>query len=371
MIQVRHLTKNYGDKLALDDVGFTVDTCMTVGLLGLNGAGKSTLMNILTGYVGATSGDVALCGRSISEGGGSEAKRVVGYLPEQPAFYPDMRVCEHLNFVCRLKNFGKNKNERDAHIADVCRRAGVESVADRMIRNLSKGYRQRVGFAQALIGNPRVLILDEPTAGLDPSQIRETRKLIKDFGRDGVVVMSSHILQEARAVCDRIILLNKGRVVADGAPGRIAACIDADAGVRRVKIRVKGAPDQVAAALSGIRGINAFERKSDVEPGACDFLVSSRDGYDPRDEIFGAFAKNGLPIVMMAESTNTLEDMFLRLTGAEQDVDDVYDSGAEQDVIDAYDSGAEQNVIDVYDSGAEQDVVDAHDSGAGGAGGPI
>jgi len=214
MIQVTNLTKRYGDKTALDDISFSVGAGEVVGLLGLNGAGKTTTMNILTGYISATDGSVAIGGFDITSES-SKAKRLIGYLPEQPAFYPEIRVFEHLEFICGIKGVYKDKKERTEHIDDICSRVGITDVKKRMIRNLSKGYRQRVGFAQALIGNPKVIILDEPTAGLDPSQIVEIRSLIKECGEDSTVIVSSHVLSEIQAVCNRVIVINEGKLVAD------------------------------------------------------------------------------------------------------------------------------------------------------------
>jgi len=217
MVKAANLTKRYGDKTALDNVSFAVGAGEVVGLLGLNGAGKTTTMNILTGYISATSGDVSVGGFDIASQG-SNAKRLIGYLPELPAFYPEIRVSEHLDFICGIKGVYKDKKERAGHIDDVCARVGIANVKKRMIRNLSKGYRQRVGFAQALIGDPKVIILDEPTAGLDPSQIIEIRNLIMECGKDSTVIVSSHILHEIQTVCNRILVLNQGQLVADDTP---------------------------------------------------------------------------------------------------------------------------------------------------------
>lgn len=212
MIITEHITKRYGANTALDDVGFTIERGEAVGLLGLNGAGKSTVMNILTGYVSPSAGRALIGGYDIvSEP--VEAKRLIGYLPESPSFYSDMRVNEFLFFICGLKGVKKNRAER---VGEICERVGIGSVTGRLIRNLSKGYRQRVGLAQSLIGDPEVLILDEPTVGLDPSQIIEIRALIKSVGKNSTVIVSSHILSDIQAVCSRIIILDKGRIVADG-----------------------------------------------------------------------------------------------------------------------------------------------------------
>ena len=214
MIEVKNLTKNYSDKAALNNINFTIKPGQVVGLLGLNGAGKSTIMNIMTGYISATSGTVTIGGFDIlSES--KKAKQLIGYLPEQPAFYPEMKVNEHLDFICDLKGISKEKTKRREYLDDICKKTGISDEKKRMVRNLSKGYRQRVGFASALIGEPKVLILDEPTAGLDPAQIVDMRNLIMECGKESTVIVSSHILFEIGVVCDRILILNDGELIAD------------------------------------------------------------------------------------------------------------------------------------------------------------
>lgn len=222
MVEVANLTKVYGEKTAVDNISFSIGPGQVVGLLGLNGAGKTTTMNILTGYISATSGDVTIGGHNILTDG-EKAKRLIGYLPELPSFYPEMRVDEHLGFICDLKGVTKDPKEREEHIAGICVRTGISDVRKRMSRNLSKGYRQRLGFAQALIGDPKVIILDEPTVGLDPSQILEIRQIIKDCGKDSTVIVSSHILYEIGNVCDRVIILKEGKIAADDTPENLLA----------------------------------------------------------------------------------------------------------------------------------------------------
>ena len=213
MIEVSHLTKQYGNHLAVDDVSFTVADGQICGLLGPNGAGKSTIMNILTGYLSATSGQVTVVGHSLPEEADA-AKACVGYLPEQPPLYPEMTVQEYLTFAAELK--GVKKAERKEQVCRAARRTGLEAVLPRLIRSLSKGYKQRVGIAQALLGSPRLIILDEPTVGLDPAQVIEIRKLIRELGRAHTVILSSHILSEVQAVCQQILILSKGHLVAAG-----------------------------------------------------------------------------------------------------------------------------------------------------------
>ena len=213
MIEVSHLTKQYGNHLAVDDVSFTVADGQICGLLGPNGAGKSTIMNILTGYLSATSGQVTVAGHPLPEEADA-AKACVGYLPEQPPLYPEMTVQEYLTFAAELK--GVKKAERKEQVCRAARRTGLETVLPRLIRSLSKGYKQRVGIAQALLGSPRLIILDEPTVGLDPAQVIEIRKLIRELGRAHTVILSSHILSEVQAVCQQILILSKGHLAAAG-----------------------------------------------------------------------------------------------------------------------------------------------------------
>lgn len=220
MIEVSHLTKQYGNHLAVDDVSFTVADGQICGLLGPNGAGKSTIMNILTGYLSATSGQVTVAGHHLPEEADA-AKACVGYLPEQPPLYPEMTVQEYLTFAAELK--GVKKAERKEQVCRAARRTGLEAVLPRLIRSLSKGYKQRVGIAQALLGSPRLIILDEPTVGLDPAQVIEIRKLIRELGRAHTVILSSHILSEVQAVCQQILILSKGRLAAAGSLEELTA----------------------------------------------------------------------------------------------------------------------------------------------------
>ena len=220
MIEVSHLTKQYGNHLAVDDVSFTVADGQICGLLGPNGAGKSTIMNILTGYLSATSGQVTVAGHPLPEEADA-AKACVGYLPEQPPLYPEMTVQEYLTFAAELK--GVKKAERKEQVCRAARRTGLEAVLPRLIRNLSKGYKQRVGIAQALLGSPRLIILDEPTVGLDPAQVIEIRKLIRELGRAHTVILSSHILSEVQAVCQQILILSKGHLAAAGSLEELTA----------------------------------------------------------------------------------------------------------------------------------------------------
>jgi len=314
LIQVTNLVKRYGEKEALKGISFSVDPGEIVGLLGLNGAGKSTTMNILTGYISSTSGTVSIDGHDIVKDP-TACKRVIGYMPEQFSFYPDMRVSEYLNFVCDLKGFPPDPEKRKKHLDGICSRVGISKMTGRMIRNLSKGYRQRVGFAQALVGNPKVLILDEPTVGLDPSQIIEIRQLIKDSGKSSTVIVSSHILSEIQAICSRVIVIHEGRIIADGAPDRLMQDIQTN---HRLAIRVQGAQKEIEAVLSNLPKVRSVKALPQRELGTQDFLVEGKIGSDIRADVFYALAKANLPLLHTYGGELSLEDVFLHLTGDKQ-----------------------------------------------------
>lgn len=311
MIEVCNLEKKYGDKRVLKGLNFSIDSGEVVGLLGLNGAGKSTTMNIITGYLSPTAGSVRIDGYDIMKEP-MKARRLIGYLPEQFAFYPEMLVSEYLDFVCDLKGFSKKKSERSAHIDQICGRVGIAHMRGRMIRNLSKGYRQRVGFAQALIGSPKLLILDEPTVGLDPSQIIDIRNLIRDAGRDSTVIVSSHILHEVQTVCSRVLVLHDGRIAADGEPGKLSGISDT---YDRLTIRVRGSEEAVRAALGSTGAELHFLTPRETD--ACDLRVSGGSGEDIREKIFFTLAEAKLPILRSGGEEHSLEDIFLRLVGSE------------------------------------------------------
>lgn len=307
MIEVQDLVKRYGLKCAVDSVTFTVRRGEILGFLGPNGAGKSTTMNILTGYLSSSSGTVKIDGIDILEDP-SAAKKKIGYLPEQPPLYIDMTVKDYLNFVCDLK--GVNKN-REKQLADICKLVKIDNVYTRIIKNLSKGYRQRVGIAQALVGNPEVLILDEPTVGLDPHQIIEIRNLIKDLGRNHTVILSSHILPEVQAVCDRVIVINNGKLVADDTPDRLSKQLSTD---HRLILRVDGPRRDTYNILTKINGVANVDDLGEKEKGTFDFIVEAEKGVDLRRTIFTRLAERGYPILSMRSSEMTLEDIFLQLT---------------------------------------------------------
>jgi len=305
LIHVQGLTKRYGDKLALDDVSFDVQAGEILGLLGLNGAGKSTTMNILTGYIGATSGTVTVDGHDISQEP-IEAKRAIGYLPEQLAFYGDMRVREYLDFVCDLKGV---KTGRSEHLSSLCEHVGIAHMTHRLIRNLSRGYRQRLGFAQALVGDPKVVILDEPTTGLDPSQVVEIRKLVRNLGKTSTVIISSHILSEIQAICTRVVVLHQGRVLADDTPENLSRSAQRP---QHLVARIQGQPERVQAALNRVAGIAHVTVLAQREPGAYDYAIDTARP-DIRVDVFRALARADLPLLSMHSGETSLEQVFLRL----------------------------------------------------------
>jgi len=310
MIEVKNLTKRYGANVALDNVSFSVEEGEILGFLGPNGAGKSTTMNIVTGYLSSTEGTVTVGGYDILENP-NEAKKLIGYLPEIPPLYMDMTVKEYLNFMYDLK---KVTLPREKHIQEICRLVKIQNVYKRLIGNLSKGYKQRVGIAQALLGNPPVLILDEPTVGLDPKQIIEIRKLIKELGRNHTVILSSHILPEVQAVCERVIIINNGKLVADGATDRLAHDLSND---HRLIIRVAGPENEVTHALSSMAHMKEVLCYGEKEPGVFEFSIETKMDYDVRRDLFALLTRKGWPLMSMRTTDLTLEDVFLRLTSGD------------------------------------------------------
>ncbi len=313
MIEVRNLTKKYGDKLAVNNISFKVEKGEILGFLGPNGAGKSTTMNMLTGYISSTSGEVLIDGTDILEEP-KKAKANIGYLPEIPPIYVDMTVDAYLNFMFDLK---KCKLPRKAHLKEVCGLCKIQDVRNRIIKNLSKGYRQRVGLAQALINNPPVLILDEPTVGLDPNQIIEIRSLIKKLGKRHTVILSSHILPEIQAVCDRIIIINKGQVAADGTADEIAKNITNE---HKMTLRIEGpthtADDkrEITDAIKTISGVKYVRADMERERGVYDYDIETDGKTDIRRDLNKLCAEKGWNILMLQLSDLTLEDIFLKIT---------------------------------------------------------
>ena len=310
MIEVSHLSKNYGSRPAVKDLSFTVGDGQIFGLLGPNGAGKSTIMNILTGYIAPTSGEVKVAGFSLPEQA-QQAKACVGYLPEQPPLYPEMTVQEYLDFASELK--GVRRAERKEQVRRAARRTGLEEVLPRLIRSLSKGYRQRVGIAQALLGSPKLIILDEPTVGLDPAQVIEIRKLIRELGKAHTVILSSHILSEVQAVCSQVLILAKGRLVAVGAPDELGEKLSSGS---CLKATVLGNGQTVLKAVGSIPGIRKVELEGESD-GQVTFTAESADDTDRRAEVSRALSQAGCTVLALSAESKTLEDVFLALTEAQ------------------------------------------------------
>ena len=310
MIEVRNLTKHYGDKKAVDNISFTVEDGQILGFLGPNGAGKSTTMNMLTGYISSTSGKALINGVDILEDP-IKAKSYIGYLPEIPPLYLDMTVKSYLNFVFDLK---KCKLPRRSHMKDVMTLCKIKDVENRLIKNLSKGYKQRVGLAQALIGNPPVLILDEPTVGLDPKQMVEIRTLIKRLGKNHTVILSSHILSEIQAVCDRVIIINHGVIAADDTATNLSNQVSTD---HRIIARIEGEKAAILQAIRAIEGIKYVRADMEREPGIWEFEMEAEPGMDIRREVNRICRENNWDILLLKTMEMTLEDIFLKVTMGE------------------------------------------------------
>ena len=307
MIEISNLTKRYGQKLAVDNVSFHVDRGEILGFLGPNGAGKSTTMNILTGYLSATSGSCKINDVDILEDP-ITAKQSIGYLPEQPPLYPEMTVQEYLDFVAELK--GVKRAQRKQQVLAAARRTGLEEVLPRVIRSLSKGYRQRVGIAQALLGSPQLIILDEPTVGLDPAQVIEIRNLIRELGKAHTVILSSHILSEVQAVCQQVLILSKGRLVAVGSPEELGETLNPGS---RLRATAQGETDTVLAAVRSVPGICRVELESAAD-GQVTFTAESEDTADRRAAVSRALTEAGCTVLALAAENRSLEEVFLALT---------------------------------------------------------
>lgn len=306
MIEVLNLTKSYGLIKAVRNLNFKVEKGEILGFLGPNGAGKSTTMNMITGYLPSTSGTVKVNGFDVSVEP-HEVKKRIGYLPENPPLYTDLTVSEYLNFVSELKKVDRSK--RKSQVSDIMELVKISDVSNRLINHLSKGYRQRVGLAQALIGNPEVLILDEPTVGLDPTQIIEVRKLIKALGKDHTIILSSHIMQEISAVCERVIIINKGQIVAVDTPENITKSVESTA---MYSVRIDGPEDKVEKAIKDIVGVRKVKINGKFD-GAVEYLIETDKDIDLRKPIFFEMAKHGFPIMEIKAVSSNLEDAFLKI----------------------------------------------------------
>lgn len=313
MIEVKHLVKCYGPTTAVDDLSFTVAEGQIYGFLGPNGAGKSTTMNILTGYISPTSGDVLINGHDILEEP-QDARRCIGYLPEIPPVYPDMTVYEYLRFAAELKRLPKKK--LDELIAMAMEQTGLSAMRHRLIRNLSKGYRQRTGLAQAILGFPPVIILDEPMVGLDPKQIIEIRELIRSLSHHHTVILSSHILSEVSAICDHIMIIDQGRLIASDTPENLVAMMQ---GSSTLELTVRGQRESLNRLLQSVEGIGSFTLETSQEADAWDVLIKPDSGLDLRESLFYRLADEKMPLLRLQHTHVSLEDVFLKLTGSSRE----------------------------------------------------
>lgn len=325
MIEVKHLVKKYGDHYAVNDLSFTLESGKIYGFLGPNGAGKSTTMNIMTGYIASTSGDVLINGHNILTEP-EEAKRCIGYLPEIPPLYTDMTVMEYLVTVAELKKIPKAEQKK--MLEDIMGTVKITDMKNRLIKNLSKGYKQRVGIAQALIGYPEIVILDEPTVGLDPKQIIEIRDLVKGLSQKHTVIISSHILSEIRAVCDHVLIINKGKLVAFDDTENLEKMFKGSA---KLELVVEASEELVKKTLAGFQGIEEVELKpAQNQPGAVYVQLQTQEETDIRRELFFMFARIHCPILEMHRVSVSLEDIFLDLTEAEKNAGEQNQKEGEQ-----------------------------------------
>lgn len=312
MIEVSNLVKKYGDHTAVDHLSFQIEKGKIYGFLGPNGAGKSTTMNMITGYIASTEGKVVIDGHDILEEP-EAAKKCIGYLPEMPPLYFDMTVLEYMKFAADLKKIPKN--QKDKQIKEVMDMVKITDMKDRLIKNLSKGYRQRVGLAQAILGYPEVIILDEPTVGLDPKQIIEIRDLIKSLKQKHTVILSSHILSEVRAVCDYVLIISHGKLVASDTPDNLERLA---AGSNSLLMKIKGDKNTIRKALEAVEGVNSVEMSYDSDEELWKTKVSIQENVDVREKVFYAMAKENCPIYEMQVKRVSLEDVFLELTEGEK-----------------------------------------------------
>lgn len=311
MVEVKNITKCYGDNKAVDDVSFTVNSGEILGFLGPNGAGKSTTMNIITGYLSSSSGTVTVDGCEILDDP-KGVKSKIGYLPEIPPLYMDMTVVKYLEFMFELKGVKLNKEE---HINEVCKLVKIDTVKGRLIKNLSKGYKQRVGLAQALLGNPPVLILDEPTVGLDPKQIIEIRNLVKSLGKKHTVILSSHILSEVQAICDRVVIISNGKVVADEPTDSLSKVL---VKTNKTLLHIEGSKSDVQKAINDISDVRSVSVGREVSDGVFEYTVEAKEDADIRRRLFNAMAGIRCPILLMQSADLSLEEVFLKLTSETQ-----------------------------------------------------
>ena len=332
MIEVKNLVKKYGNHTSVDHLNFTIEEGHVYGFLGPNGAGKSTTMNIMTGYLGATEGEVLINGHDILKEP-EEAKKQIGYLPELPPLYMEMTVREYLEFVAELKGIAKNKREES--INEVEKMVKIWEVENRLIRNLSKGYRQRVGLAQAVLGFPEIIILDEPSVGLDPKQIIEIRELIRQLAKKHTVILSSHILAEVREVCDYILIISKGKLVASDTPENLERNLgDSDL----IEIETKASPGEVRRILETVDGIRSISTKY-LENGITWAQIQEKKNTDIREKVFQAFAQNHQPLLKLNPLQVSLEDVFVELTQSDRAAEEYAEKAKKKETEDMKDAG--------------------------------
>lgn len=347
MIEVKHLTKRYGSHMAISDLNFSIENGKIYGFLGPNGAGKSTTMNIITGCLGPTDGEVFVDGHSVSEEP-MQVKKLIGYLPEQPPLYSDMTPMEYLEFVAAAKNLPRGKQTEQ--IDRVMDKTGIREVRDRLIGNLSKGFKQRVGLAQALLGDPEVIILDEPTVGLDPAQIIEIRDMIRELGKDHTIILSSHILSEVQAVCDSIMIISKGKLVASDTPENLTQLFT---GTTTLHLEAKGNETNIRNILDHIEPIEDTAFKSSDKNTVLIDIKPEKD-TDIRETVFTAFAEAGIPLLEMRMERASLEDVFLELT---QGNSQLLISNSESDIYEEQNAKAQENSSPSDDAEEEKEAA--------------
>ena len=331
MIEVKNLVKRYGNHTAVDDLSFTVGKGQILGFLGPNGAGKSTTMNIITGYISATEGTVIVNGLDVFEEP-EEVKKMIGYLPEFPPLYPDLTVLEYLDFVADIKKVKRSAKRQ--MVDDIMEATKISDVKNRLIRHLSKGYKQRVGLAQAIMGYPELIILDEPTVGLDPKQIKEIRELIRELSKEHTIILSSHIMQEVNAVCDSILIIDKGRLILQDKPENLGKHFSSTVGVKLV---VKGDKDTIISELRKIDSITKLEETRALEEGTVGLTVYSNEYKDIREDLFFSLSGIRTPILEMQSISMSLEDIFLKVTQEEESVNETSTSSEEEVITDVSD----------------------------------
>jgi len=313
LIKAEELSKNYGQHKAVNNISFHINKGEIIGFLGPNGAGKSTTMNMISGYLSPTSGSISVNGFDVTENP-IEVKKSIGYLPEIPPLYMDMTVMEYLTFAGELKKVKRHDLKEDMEkIMDLVK---IGDVRGRLIRNLSKGYKQRVGLSQALVGNPKLLILDEPTVGLDPKQIIEIRNLIKTLSGDHTIILSSHILPEVSAVCGRVLIMNKGNIVASDSPENLSRRLE---GTNQLHLKIKGEKSLIEKAIESVENLTNISCGDADESGISDLYLEAQNGADIREEVFYSMSRNSLPILQMRPIDMSLEDIFLNLTTMEKE----------------------------------------------------